>query len=157
MWVCKECNTAIEDSLDACWNCFDDTSLLEEIEKDENAAKKIIAESSPKIETNKYHNLIFFFALLLLTYIIFYIGIPIDSLGFNEFSTNSSNEIAEQIAVIIGTLLVAYSPYWIIKLLIAMIGEIRKGQFIWPNNIMYYFIPIIMWLGVNYLLYFQYY
>jgi len=45
MWTCKKCNEEIEDSFDTCWNCFDDTALLEEIDSLEKKEKEIQKES----------------------------------------------------------------------------------------------------------------
>lgn len=45
MWTCKKCNEELEDEFDECWKCFDNTSILEEIDNSEKREKKIQKES----------------------------------------------------------------------------------------------------------------
>ena len=103
-----------------------------------------------ELETNKWHNLIFFCAIWVLTYIIHYIDLSTDS-------PSSIDEFQGQLGETIAVVLMAFMPYWIIKLLTAIALIKDKGKFIWPKNIMLYFIPIVIWFFVMYILYFQYY
>lgn len=103
-----------------------------------------------ELQTNKWHNLIFFFAVWACTYIIHYID-------FSTEPASSVDEFQVQLGATLAIVLIAFLPYWVIKLLTAIVLIKDNGRFIWPKNIMLYFIPIVVWFFVMYLMYFQYY
>tara|TARA_R110002020_G_scaffold425459_2_gene634887 strand:- start:2131 stop:2454 length:324 start_codon:yes stop_codon:yes gene_type:complete len=100
-----------------------------------------------ELETNRWHNFIFFSVLWLLTYIIHYFAT--DS---SQYSESFEGQLGSTIVVVV----MAFIPYWIVKLLIALTLIESKGRFIWPKNIMLYFIPFVIWFFLIYLFYFQY-
>ena len=135
MWICEKCEEENEDSFDSCWKCSDDTAILEEIEKDVKYEEQFKINLTPEEKPNQWHYLIIFLAIWILTLIIDYI-VP---------AQYSGESFAEAIGFTFGIMLVAFLPYWLIKLITGF------------KNIILYFIPIISWLIIMYLIYFQYY
>ena len=67
---------------------------------------------------------------------------------------NNRMSLDGQIGAIIPIALVAFIPYWSIKLFYGLYLKVTKGNFVWPNNKLLYLIPFIIWCVMMFMIYF---
>jgi hypothetical protein len=95
------------------------------------------------ISDKRFHNLVFFCVI-----IGFSISIHSASSDYNCFMS-----IEGQIGSITPIVVLAFLPYWMIKLFYGLYLKTTKGEFSWINNKLLYLIPLIIWIAVMYIIY----
>ena len=62
-----------------------------------------------------------------------------------------------QIGSIIPIVVLAFVPYWIIKLFYGLYMKVSRGNFVWANNKLLYIIPFLIWIVIMFVIYFELY
>ena len=96
------------------------------------------------IRSNKWFQNLVFFCLIL----GFSLNIHTEANDYNWKQSHS-----HQFGSIIPLVLIAFFPYWMIKLFYGFYIKITKGAFVWVNNRVLYIIPLIIWIAVMYMIY----
>ena len=99
------------------------------------------------ISNKKIQNFIFFSIIVMLS-----VSIHSESSGYNNRMSLSG-----QIGAIIPIVLLAFIPYWIIKLFYGIYMKVRNGNFVWASNKLLYIIPFLIWSVIMFVIYFELY
>ena len=99
------------------------------------------------ISDKRFQNLVFFSVIILLS-----VSIHSESSGYNNRMS-----LGGQIGAITPIVVLAFIPYWIIKLFYGLYMKVSKGDFVWPNNKLLYLIPFIIWCAIMFVIYFELY
>ena len=61
--------------------------------------------------------------------------------------------LREKLGSISPIVVLAFIPYWIIKLFYGIYLKMTKGSFVWINNRLLYLVPLIIWIVLMYIMY----
>ncbi len=95
------------------------------------------------ISDKRFQNLVFFSIIILLS-----VSIHSESSGYNNRMS-----LGGQIGAITPIVVLAFIPYWIIKVVYGLYMKVSKGAFVWVNNRVLYLIPLIIWIAGMYMIY----
>ena len=99
------------------------------------------------ISNKKIQNFIFFSIIVILS-----VSIHSESSGYNNRMSLSG-----QIVAIIPIVILAFIPYWVVKLFYGIYMKVTTSNFMWPNNKLLYLIPFIIWSIIMFMIYFELY